>query len=121
MHSNRNSIPIFMNFEAIVSISFDVLAIILSIAFVILMLRSKRSLQGSFFAHYYHAMTAAAVSLMFGFIIEPLGMYIIPFDPFWVELLHHMGLITASFLFVYSSYILPKDAATYLQSQHSNG
>lgn len=102
--------------ETNISLMFDVIGIIIAIAFVIMMFRGMRSLQGSFFKDYYRAMAIAAIALLFGFAIEPLNIYLLHFTEFLGDQLHHLGLIVASMLFVYAGYLLPKDAAQYMKS-----
>lgn len=100
-----------------VNIVFDVLGVSLSLIFFILTIRGTQSLLGSFFKSYYRLLMMAAIALFVGFVIEPLGSAL-SIDVELVELIHHIGLIIASGIFVYASYLLPRDAANYLALQH---
>ena len=106
--------------ETTILFVFDGIGVVLSTLFVIMMIRGMRSLQGSFFKDYYRAMVVAAVALLFGFMIDPAGIYVFHLTEFVAQQWHHIGLIVASILFVYAGYLLPKDAAQYMESQHSD-
>lgn len=105
--------------ETIIPLVFDAVGVVLSVVFIVMMIRDFRSLQGSFFKDYYRAMAIAAAALLLGFAIEPLNTYLLHFTEFAAEQLHHIGLIVASVLFVYAGYLLPKDAAQYMESSRS--
>ncbi len=94
----------------------DLVGVVLGIMFLIMAMRGSKSLQGSFFKNYYWFMIGGALALTFGFFVEPAGEWM-GIGQSTIMLLHDLAMLVESVLFVYASYILPRDARQYLESK----
>lgn len=94
----------------------DLIGVVLGITFLIMAIRGLKSLAGSFFKNYYWFMIGGALALTFGFFVEPAGEWM-GVSEHTIMILHDLAMLVESALFVYASYILPRDARQYLESK----
>lgn len=94
----------------ILSVIFDVLGILISFGFIAIVVKSGKSLVGSFFKEYYRLMTVAAIVFGFGFLAETIGE-LGGFSVEIIDIAHHIILIAAAIIFVYAGIVFPKEAA----------
>jgi hypothetical protein len=88
----------------------EVIAAVSALVFLWLNIRASRSLIGSFFKKYYSWMIIGTVFLFLGFAGDVFGEAV-GLSENIVEFGHHLSLAIFGAMFVYASYILPKEAA----------
>ncbi len=81
--------------------------------------RSSRSLEGSFFKQYYRLLLIGVLALVAGFVLD------IVYSDFLISMiivkaLRHIMFVTFGFVFVYAANILPKEAAEYMKDTDLN-
>ncbi|MCL5011944.1 MAG: hypothetical protein M1320_00780 [Patescibacteria group bacterium] len=76
--------------------------------------RANRSLVGSFFKNYYDLSMIAIILLIASFLTEFLTFFGI--DQEFASVAHHLLLIVAGVVFVFTSITLPKEASSYMKS-----
>ena len=101
----------------IFSFTVNIIGIIFGLIFVGLNIKARRSLVGSFFKNYYRWMIIGAIVFAFGFFTE--FAELIGIDRSIAEGIHHLLLMIAGIIFVFTSLTLPKEASQYLKSQGS--
>lgn len=76
--------------------------------------RANRSLAGSFFKNYYDLSMIAIILLIVSFLTEFLTFFGV--DQEFASVAHHLLLIVAGVVFVFTSITLPKEASLYMKS-----
>ncbi|MBI5401502.1 hypothetical protein HZB05_01595 [Candidatus Wolfebacteria bacterium] len=92
------------------TLSFNILGALISFGFIYITIVSSRSLIGSFFKQYYRLMIVAAIFFGLGFLLEIFGG-VAGLSVDTEDVIHHILLIGAGIMFVYTGIIFPKEAA----------
>jgi len=94
----------------------EISAAVLALVFLWMNFKASKSLIGSFFKKYYLWITVGTFFLFLGFAGDVFGSAL-GLSEETVEFGHHFSLVMFGIMFVYASYVLPKEAAEYMKGK----